>query len=250
MKKALKNTTKLLIFLYGVDLNAKGVAHYTHVHRLFPYLSASGRRSLVSYLKNKKYILVEDFDDTKQLFITSHGIEYIHNQFPALSSRYDDWDRTWSMLVFIEGPQSDPHFRYLRQLLLETYAGQLSRGVYLYPKQFHTRVSEQFQYYRGCISITTIKSWDFGDERSIIVPLFQLHDIKDSLSGVSKEVDFLLANFNDQKRTMLRREDELGLAFDRLCAMLAFDVGIHKAYFPQVERLKEILPRLCSLYLL
>jgi hypothetical protein len=134
--------------------------------------------------------------------------------------------------------------------LVETHAGQLSRGVYLYPKHFHSKVAQQFDFYRGSICIVTIDDWQFGDERSIIIPLFQLSDVKDALSGISKEIDELLTLSNDVKGAMVRKEESFALVFDRLTSLLAFDIGIHSKYFPQVEGASGILTRLCGLLLL
>lgn len=247
MKITVKNTTKLLLFLYGAELSGKKMVEYAYVHRLFPHLSASGRRSLVSSLKGSQFLLVEDFDSTKQLFITTYGKTFLETEFPALSSEKVSWDGTWSMLLFIESPKADPNFRYLRQLLVDTHAGQLSRGVYLYPGRFHKKVEEQYDFYRNCIVVTSIKEWQFGDERSVIVPLFNLSDVKDSLSGVSSEVDDMLVISNGQKGSISSLEDRIHLVFDRLVAVLEFDVGVHKHYFPQVENSREILTRLCQI---
>jgi DNA-binding transcriptional regulator PaaX len=250
MKKTIKNTTKLLIYVYGASLAGRKMVDYEYVHLLFSELSASGRRSLISSLKEKQFLFVGRHNGAKKLYITSHGQTYVEQEFPALSSGIATWDGTWAQLVFIQSPATDPQFRYLRQLLIDTNAGQLRRGVYISPGRFHKRVEEQFPYYKNAIIVTTIADWQFGDERSVIEPLFNLSDVRDSLSGVSGECDRLLVVLNNEKRSISSLEKDFCLVFDRLLAICSFDIGVHAYYFSQVPSVRNILTRLCSLQLL
>lgn len=244
------SSAKVLVYLYGMSLVSKLGVPDEDLYLLLPDLSKSGVRSLIYQLEKKQFITTQKVDSQKLLHITSHGKVAIEARFPALPDRLKTWKGGWAVLIFLSSPASDPQFRYLRQLLVDNNVAQLTRGVYVYPSQFPRDVRQQFQHYRGAITVAEASSWQFGDERSLITELFSLSDVVQNLSGVSKEVSHLLAIYDKDKSAMQQRRDVVFLVFDRLMNILESDVGIHHAYFPQVEGSRELLKSCCELLLL
>lgn len=237
-------SAKILVWLWALQQTNSRAGSLEDFDWLVPTLTLSGRRSLVAQLKQKKYLSVDVVDQDKQLYLTTHGAAALTAHFPALSNRLGNWQGEWAMLVFQRSPKSDPQFRYLRQLLVEAHAGQLSRGVYLYPIEFPDKIKQQLAFYIDNVLVLTVSSWQMGDERSVIVPLFQLSDLIESLSGVSREVDSLLSGKIDKKRTIVQQREVFSAVYDRLLFTLQFDLGLHKRYFSQVPDAKDVLLKL------
>lgn len=241
-------SAKILVWLWGLQQIGSRAGSLEDLDWLVPSLTLSGRRSLLTQLKQKKYITIDSVDQTKELFLTTHGAAALTAHFPALSASLDNWQGEWAILVFQQSPKSDPQFRYLRQLLLEARAGQLSRGVYLYPKALPDQIEHQLSFYIGSVVVLSVAGWQLGDERSVIVPLFQLSDVISGLSGISREVDSLLSSRIDKKRTIIQQREVFHAVYDRLLSVLQFDLGLHKRYFSQVITVKELVLKLVEAF--
>lgn len=233
MKKTAK---KVLLWLYSPDFINQRRIPYKEIDFLLPELSASGRRSLIGVLKQNNYVVFDGLRSDSRLSITAHGINALTDAFPALNNSYEDWQGDWEVLTFLQAPTGDAQFRYLRSVLINSGAGQLSRGVYLYPKSFPQEIKAMCsQLYRQSVLIVHVDRWSFGDHRSVIVPLFKLSDIAERLSGVSKSVQQLLRESDAEKETSDQQKKLILSEFEKMVEILEIEIGITSHYFPQVD---------------
>lgn len=247
MSKLSKSSATLLTWLHSAYVADKRPVVWQELQLLFPGMTASGHRSLVFQLHKRKLLTVDQIDSDKLLTITSHGMNEITARFPALSSQMSSWQGEWSVLVFLNSISADPQFRFLRQFLLEHHCGQLSRGVYLFPGQLPAQIAQQLSFYPAAVTVLTVNSWQFGDERSVIGSIFSLTDLCNTLSGVSREISSLLPLRNYKKGLTFQNSSPFSVVIDRLLSILEFDLGIHKKYFPQVPSVNELLANLQAL---
>lgn len=246
---SLKPTTqKLLAFLFDSESNFYG--NYHHLRYLLPHLTDAGRRSLVSYAFSQAWIEKERVGVETRFRLTSHGQQALSQKIAFLTKEMIDWQGEWSLVVFLSPPKHDRQFRYLRLLLTDLGVAALTRGVYLLPGQGNSRLkSELYASYRQSVCVFNLSEWNFGDERSLISEKYQLVELLESYSGVSKQIDQLLktkkafSSLNDQSKK------EIFSVFNRLYSLIQKDIGICEYYFPQVASPTELLAKLHSLVL-
>lgn len=239
---------KLLLWLYHP--HQQRVGHWQDVPWLLPELTAGGRRSLIAHLQNQHYLVVENVVGETTLRLTDHGQRSVEAEFPALSPVLQQWDGVWAMMAFLNAPTTDLRFRNLRKLLMEQGAGQLTRGVYLYPGEFPQALLDVCgQLYRGHIVITSVNGWQFGDERSIVNDIFLLSDALETYSGISREIKQLLDNKKINSELNHSQKQHLFTVFNRFATHLSTDLGIATYYFPQVSSPLNLLTDLQALSL-
>lgn len=239
------NTQKLLLWLYGPASEAVRVVGVSQLRLILPDLKPSGFRSLLNHLERQSLIFRDASGGQNQYGLTSHGMTALEAQFPVLNWSDDRRLGTWSLITFIEAPASDKQFRYLRQFLLDQGCGQLSRGNYLFPGQLSVPMTATLnQLYIGKVLVTGIERWIFGDERLVVNRVFNLADLRNGYSGISKEVDQLLSSLNRQKSIEDKDKLAICMVFDRLADLLRHDLGLLQRYFPDVKSGSELLFRL------
>ncbi len=247
-----ENTEKLLCWLaddQDDSYKETFTITYAELELLLPKLTAGGRRSLIRYLADQRLIRTERLGRQTYISLTSHGREALSAQLPAFREGFRRWQGEWSCLTFCEAPAGDPGFRYLRQLLLSHQAFSLSRGVYLYPGTLPSEVQHVCrQLYLGSVVVFTIKEWQFGDERSLVNEQYMLSDVAELLSGISREINLLLGEFENEKELTHSFQKQIFSVFDRLFEIIVQDPGITHHYFPQVEHGIELLGKLRQLY--
>ena len=242
------NTQKLLTWLYSPENEQRRLATYEELELLLPNMTSGGRRSLVHYLTQKLLVRTERIGDQTYINPTSHGIDALVAQFPALNGVYQQWQGQWSILIFRSGPKGDPHFRYLRQLLLDNHAFNLSRGVYLYPGELPSQIVNVCKkMYVGSVVVVSTQQWLFGDERSIINQHYLLSDLVEVYSGISKEINQLLELKNNKKRLTKKARLQVYSVFDRLFNVLGTDPGFLHYYYPNVSTALVLLSQLHSI---
>lgn len=246
----MKHTTKkVLLWLYQIDKEVERVVSVDELRLLLPELKNSGFRSLLNLLKNQSLISREEKDNQVVYRLTSYGESLLKAQFPLFSNLMSDWSGDWSMIVFLTAPKSDKQFRYLRKFLIDEHCGQLARGVYLYPGELPSSISNLLlKLYVGSALVTGMAEWSFGDERSLITSVFGLSDLKSGYSGISKEVYQLLKQKNKVKGLEGRDNMAVCLAFDRLLNLLSFDLGLLRHYYPESKSGDELLSELQELF--
>lgn len=242
------NTQKLLTWLYLPENEQRRLTTYEELELLLPEMTGGGRRSLVHYLTQKLLIRTERIGDQTRISLTPHGIDALIAQFPAFNETLQQWQGEWSVLIFRGGPKGDPHFRYLRQLLLDNHAFSLSRGVYLYPGEFPSQVINVCkEMYVGAVVIVSTHQWMFGDERRIIDQHYLLSDLSEVYSGISKEINQLLELKNNQKRLTKKARLQIYSVFSRLFNVLSTDPGFLHHYYPHVPTVLTLLKQLHSI---
>ncbi len=278
-----KNTQKLLLSLYynpsslPVDIRTKSESNYyrpntakdenqvviesnlnreklgsgggriklSNLNIVLSDLTEGGKRSLLHVLKRSGLINSERVLGTTSIGITQHGIKALEDQFPALSSKWDEWQGSWDCLVFVKAPKSDKQFRYLRALLVAEGAVSISRGVYASPFSFSEKVTQECeQMYRDSILMFSVGKWKIASLRSLIIDKYGLLDAVESYSGISDDVSRLLTTLHTDKRFTDRHKIDLNLVYDRLIDILMEDPGFCGHYFDEVPNVKEILSKL------
>lgn len=215
---------------------------------LLPEITPGGRRSLVAHLQSEQYLVVENVMGESSVRLTDHGLRTLEAEIPALSASLQRWDGVWAMLIFLTTPKADPRFRNLRKLLVEQGAGQLSRGVYLYPGEFPPPIQTLCQQlYRGNVVISSVNGWQFGDERSLMNELFLLSDAAEIYSGISSQTKELLGSNFSHSQLNHSPKVQLFTVFDRLANQLNHDLGLVNYYFPQVPKPLNLLADLHNL---
>ncbi len=242
-----KNTQKILLSLYSEIGTLKYRVPTSNLECVVPELSAGGFRSLLHVLKKQGVITSQRVLGVTTVSITQYGMTLLESEFPALSSKWDEWTGQWSCLVFMESPFFDKQFRYLRKLLLSEGALAISRGVYISPGGFSDVVIKECKAsYFSSVLIFSVADWKIAADSSFIIEKYGLLDIAENYSGISSDVTRLLKNTLDKKGLTDRQKENIHLVYDRLIDILLEDPGFCTFYFREVESIKTLLSRLNS----
>ncbi len=247
----MKSTTqKMLLSLYGASLENNGGLTTSFFSELLSELSTSGRRSLILLLEQKKRVSLEKIAAATHLYITEQGRRELLEVFPALQER-NDQQLMWNCIVFRDAPKGDEQFRYLRSILMQAGAFVLTRGVYAYPGCFPKKILDQcYSMYANSIFLFSVSDWQLGIERSTITRNFGLADLATAYSGISNEIDELLATNNSQATLNNQQKQSLFSAYDRFRELLKDDVGLLPHFYPQVTSGIQIVKRFQHLFAL
>ena len=244
-----QTTQKLLLALYPApDRTSLVTLSAEQLAACVSELSSSGFRSLLYTAVQNEYVSRENIGVQSYYVLTDLGRRMVEVAFPAFSARFESWTGEWSCLVFLEAPVGDPHFRYLRRLVLENGAVGLSRGVYLSAGGFHDRVQSELEtVYAKSIALFTIGGWQIGSERPIVIEFLGLDDVAAGYSGISKEIDKLLRE-NTTRSTLNNQSKRHNQALiDRFSTLLGADPGFTTRYFPGIDSPLQILSQLQQL---
>ncbi len=234
---------KLLLWLYPVESSSERWISWADLKYLLPELTSAGRSSLVRWLESNKYVMTQRLEGQKRLRLTALGVEKAKEECVALQQAEPS---EWSLLIFTQAPKSDPAFRSLRRVLVEDLqAGSLSRGVYLYPRELPDRIIHLCStLYRGSVVIARVSQWQLNDRLALATTVFMLQDTLQSYSGISSEIDQLLASWSGKKRLNKKQKEEIFLVFSRLFPVFETDLRLVEEFFPQVSSGKSLVARL------
>ncbi len=242
------NSKKLLLWTYPVAGQKQRKVPYDQLEWLLSDLTASGRRSLVRLLEKKQLIFTDTITDQWRVSISSHGKSELEAQFPVLKRGDDESVRPWSVVVFMDAPEQDPRFRYLRSQLVKHQLFSLKRGLYLYPGQLPRDIVESLQeVYRSSVVVLTVAQWSFGDEQIVIGQKTKLRDRLDVYSGIGREVEGLIAEIDESKSLLDKQKERIASIFDRLYQSLGTDLGLISRYYPKAQSGLDLLNQLKSL---
>ncbi len=247
-----KNTQKLLLSLYSESSQQSNQAtsrvKLANLKMLVPELTDGGMRSLLHFLKANGLIVSERVLGVVFVSITQHGSMSIEAKFPALSSKWDNWQGSWDCLVFVKALESDKQFRYLRTLLMTEGAVAISRGVYISPFSFSDKVVRECkQTYHDAVLMFSVGDWKIASLRNLIVEKYGLLDVIESYSGVSKEISRLLELANADNKFVHRHKMDINLVYDRLIEILREDMGFCSHYFNEAPKVRSMLSQLNSM---
>jgi len=233
---AKKNTQKILLALFTPERAMAPVLTQAQLRPVVAEMTDSGFRSLLMYLEKQNRIYKQRVFSQNSYGLTNQGREELNALFPALQSKWLTWDRNWMLLTFLEAPKSDPHFRYLRSLLLKERALPLTRGVFIVPDTFTEetlRVCSTL--YRGAVAIASVSEWQMGVDNPFINDYYDLTPLAEVYSSISKECGLLL-EADGAKKGLIKRDNNLvSSVFDRFADALSSDVGLLSFYVPGVK---------------
>lgn len=245
-----ENNKRILLALYN-DQNEPLWISKTSLQALCPQLSATGFRSALFLLEKRKFLQVDASISPPRYSLSSYGKSFLEGLFPALLTADVKEEVQSALVVFLQAPESDRNFRYLRTFLLDRQAVALTRAVFLLPAGLSAEVKLELERsYQGLVVVFGLQKWLLGDELQIIGQKVNMQDLLGLYSGLSKEIDRLLSMKNDEKTLMIQYKQQLSSAFDRFMTILAADKAALQSYFPQVIGAKEILKSLQKLLLL
>ncbi|HYD34821.1 MAG TPA: hypothetical protein VD999_02030 [Vitreimonas sp.] len=247
----MKSTSKkLLLALYSPKENPNLVP-ITTWSLLVPEITAPGFRSVLHLLTKEGLIIIEKTDLGPCVKLGLHGKHIVESLFPALQPHWLTWQGEWSCMLFLQPPKSDPNFRYLRRLLIEHTAISLSRGAYLYPGEFPSRVLQESKLlYGNAIVIFKIASWEVGDQQLLLDRLIGLQTLKNGYSGVSRDVRTLIENCKNKKELTGKQKEQIALIYDRFYFLFNEDVGLAASSVSQEESPIAILSKWRELLIL
>ena len=243
-----KNAQKILVALYKPRAEVLTTLDISKLRKVVPDLTETGYRSLLLYMSNKDYIFREKVLDTNAVGITELGQRSLTAIFPALDRSWDTWKGEWVVMLFLSAPKTDPHFRYLRSLLIQEKAFPITRGVYLTARSFSDKILREIEVsYPKSIALLSVNSWLKGVDRPLIFSYYGITGLVESYSGVSKEIDLLLEKKAQNKDSFNQSKFDLISVIDRLLDCLRQDPGFHKFYFPDMPGGAEVIRKMQSL---
>ena len=249
---AIKTQSQLLLLaLFPEESRLDSVISFERVSWLFPRLTAQGLRSLVQYLQSKGMLLYERVGQQAQLYLSEHGQISLHTLFPVLDPSRKNWAGNWSCIVFCDAPVGDKQFRYLRRVLVELKAVQLTRGVYLYPGKFPDSFAEQCRrLYLQSVVLFSVGSLELGSLRPIVLEKGDLKTLQQLYSGISSEAKQLLSQLSEAATLNNQHKVRFASLFDRYLAALKSDIGLGSYFFPDETWGAKVLQDLRAIILL
>jgi DNA-binding transcriptional regulator PaaX len=242
-----KNTQKLLLALFSKDTELKNRVPLNTLQLVVPDLSDGGFRSLLFALKQQGALTTHRLSGVTTVSITHHGTTLLESEFPALSDKWDEWDGKWECLIFMNSPEFDKQFRYLRELLISQGALAINRGVYFSPGGFSDVVMNECKNsYFANVIIFSVGNWKLATETSFLIEKYGLLDVAETYSGLSNDVARLLKSIINENRLIVSYNKDLNLVYDRMAAVLQEDPGFCTFFFKEVENIKNLLLRLNS----
>jgi hypothetical protein len=241
-----ESTKKLLFLLLPEEENDRLWIAVQQLQCVVPQLSAAGFQSLLFLLEKREFIRVNRRSQPNTVSLTPYGLEALKQEFPAFSSKGRSFEQQ-RLLLFLEAPQSDRNFRFLRQLLLKHYAIPLTRAVFLYQGDLSEVVEKElFLRYKNSVVVVSADTWLVGDRYKIIGRKLRMDDFFSIYSGISNEIDRLIS-IKEMKKTFMDSEKEkFNLVYDRFLRLLVELHPLFFLYFPQVKSPEELLFQLRS----
>ncbi|MFZ1721175.1 MAG: hypothetical protein WAU07_01595 [Microgenomates group bacterium] len=225
------NTLKLLTTLYNPSPHAVLTLRQGQIHMFLPELSVAGLRSALYRLIDKGLVSNLNLEEGQEYYLTRNGTELVRNSFPALNLVTESWQGKWLQIVFISGPAHDSDFRNLRSILSQRGAQQVTRGVYLLPDiGLDGLLKICLEKYQESIQIQRIEEWLIGGDKRWVIELFDLESLASAYSGISKEIDRLLARAKRLERLTEREKKQFSMVFNRFWEVLGVDCGIADSF--------------------
>ena len=214
------NAQKMLVFLFS-DESDSFAGNYQHLRYLFPDLSETGLRSVIYALKKEDLILVERSAKETSFILSPKGRVVLKKLFPVLGSQSSELGATSSCLVFGLAPSHDPHFRNLRQILLQRGFIPVNKGVYLSFQTIPSSVVELLtEKYFSAVYFFSIEKWLIENQFLLLQEKYQLYDIKESLSGISREIQALIENKYAFSQRNHQRNLKIFSVYDRIFLLI------------------------------
>jgi hypothetical protein len=239
--KMRSSSKKLLLWLYSSGESFRRIDH-SQLRYLLPKISLEGKRSLIYYLQTKKMLSLEKFGDKKFLSLTSFGKDFIETNFFFLNQERKKWTGNWIMIVIASKGREKANFRVLRSFLMKNGCISFERGIYLYPGNFDYSIKSYLQInFSDSVVVVNLKEWLYGDHRMIIMNRFQLMELANQYSDISKEIVKLLRKNKNKKELSDRDNIEIFSLYERLFPLFVEDMGLLNYYFSNSVSGEKIL---------
>lgn len=217
-----ENTKRTLVWLFPAD-EAERWLSKTRISLVVPQLSPSGLRSLV-YGLEKNQLILSRYESGQQVYgLTTIGKSLIETEIAGLKVSTLAVQNS-SVLVFMQPPNSDRNFRYLRQFLIAHRWTAVTRGVFVFSGQPTESTLEIVQrLYAQAVLIFSVSDWLWGDLRLVIGHGSNISQAGDIYSGISRELDGLIGDVIGEKELDYPTKIKIVSIFDRLYSALKFD---------------------------
>lgn len=237
-----ENTKRTLVWLYKAG-EVVPTFTKTQISIAAPALTSAGLASLLYLLEKRQLVESYQLSGTTLYRLTHYGNRLVESQIPALSTDRHQWNGQWTVVVGIKAPKSDQNFRYLREQLVSMQLISLTRGVFLYPgEKLPTNLQHTIEtLYPHAVAVLSATQWQWGDVMAIIGHKIDITSLVGSYSGISSEVNRLIATNKTKKEIDHQSKIEIVSLFDRLYANLQIDFGLGKHFFPQEKFGRELL---------
>lgn len=244
-----KNTQKLLLALFRQH-DAGSFQLDTTTCRKLTTLTTSGFRSVVHSLEQRELLTVTRLD-TSYLQLTPAAIDLVQARFPAVSAKWQHWDGSWSMVLFLRSSKADRQFRRLRSLLVASDFQQVSRGAYIFPGELPVKIeSELKSLYADAVVVCSVNQWRFGHNPQQFYLQNNAEAVFAAYSSISKRLSDLLIQKNIKKSLTDSQKGQLFSDFDIFWETIATDLGFFQYFFPNKIGAEQVLTQFQELFLL
>ncbi len=214
-------TTKILLATCPVSPDSTWLVPIDKLRILTPGLTVRGFESLIFLLKTRQWLTSSVLTDGTYVQLTQLGIEAISGQFPALLKPTNTQPTDWYLVLFSRPPAGDPSFRYLRRLVLQHGAVQLTRGQYMFSLAIPGDVNLVLKrLYSDSVYVCRVSEWLAGYISPRILSQNQTAELITISSGLSKQMDRLLVKFNRNKRLTVNDKKTIVGLYDQLIFIL------------------------------
>lgn len=240
-----KHSRSLLLALAGESLQKTGIP-LTLALQLPIGETPAGKRSLIYYLARENQVWLERHLGMLAVGITTQGSRRLKAEFPALSVTHSSAEPDWQLIVLKQAPKNDPHFRSLATLCAKYRVLRLARGVYAYPGLMPTALEMQLStlYAESNLARATVKEWVSGLDRPVIVSYYDIENLSDIYSSVSKEIEQLLSINSKLNVNVYQSISSICSLINRLESALIGDCGLVNRYFPETPLALDLVNQL------
>jgi hypothetical protein len=221
------NTRKLLLLLYPLPRDRGKVAvprvGYSQLEQLWPHITPGGRRGLIAQLVRQGALAAQPGPGQVSFQLTEVGKKLAESEFGVLNSlsHPESAAKNWHLLAFLQATAYDPHFRLLNTHLKQMGAVRLNKGLYLLTDQpLPTFLALLQKRYATSTVVFAIHALPHGDWQVLLNKSLLLYDLQVGLSGISREVNRLIAGQIDKKYAIDQSKLRLISAYDRFYSVL------------------------------
>lgn len=243
-----ENSKKSLLLLYSTDEKAKILGETEKVTEVLQDLVPGGRRAMVSWWQKQGWIESVSTPNGRYLALTALGRSALQEEL-AFFQIPPDWEGEWEVVIFREAPERDPAFHNLRAMLRRNGALMVSRGVYAFVNKVPLAIKQKCAVeYAHNVSVIRVIMGDQRDLNDLAVKSFNIYDQISLYSGISREIDTLLIEFELQKRLNYSQKIQIHSLYNRFFAVFCGDNGLMSQFFPSAPHPLQMLSKIQRLW--
>lgn len=244
-----ENSKKSLLLLYRIRSKDKLLGEAAKVSAVLADLQPGGRRAMIAWWQRQGWIESISLGGTRYLSLTTLGRTTLEQELPYFQIPAD-WQGEWQILVLREAPPHDKAFHSLRQIVKRAGAMVISRGVYGFINRVPRRITQLCQSrYRANVVIMIVKSEGQSAINELALSVFHIYDQINAYSGISKEIDSLLASKEAEKGLINKHKNRYHSLYSRFFAVFCEDNGLMNQVMPGAPHPLILLTQLQALIL-